>query len=117
MYKIQDSDKRLYGPVTADILAQWIGKGLVNAHTLIQPEGTTEWKAVFQFAEFADALRSAPPPSAKTAAPTRKAVSIVSVPALPPNPSAGPVKAHPSIQPPRKKRSRMAIASLILGIL
>ena len=65
MYKIQATDKRQYGPVTAEVLAEWIGKGLVNAHTLLQPEGSTEWKAVFQFPEFADALRTAPPAVAR----------------------------------------------------
>lgn len=116
MYKIQGSDKRQYGPVTAEILREWIGKGLVNAHTLVQPNGTTEWKAVFQFPEFADALKFAPPPAATAPARPKKAVSI---PELPPSrtPSIRPIQIHRPTQPPGKKRSRIAIASLILGIL
>lgn len=61
MYKIIGSDSQQYGPVTAEQLRTWLGQNRVNAQTLIQPEGATEWKAVSTFPEFAGALRPAPP--------------------------------------------------------
>ena len=61
MYKIIGSDGRQYGPVSAEQLRSWLGQNRVNAQTLIQPEGVTEWKAVSTFPEFAGDLRPAPP--------------------------------------------------------
>ncbi len=61
MYKIIGSDGQQYGPVSAEQLRSWLGQNRVNAQTLIQPEGVTEWKAVGTFPEFAGDLRTAPP--------------------------------------------------------
>jgi TM2 domain-containing membrane protein YozV len=61
MYKIIGSDGQQYGPVSAEQLRSWLGQNRVNAQTLIQPEGATEWKAVSRFPEFAGDLRPAPP--------------------------------------------------------
>ncbi len=61
MYKIIGSDGQQYGPVSAEQLRSWLGQNRVNAQTLIQPEGATEWKAVSTFTEFASDLRTAPP--------------------------------------------------------
>ncbi len=61
MYKIIGSDGRQYGPVSAEQLRTWLGQNRVNAQSLIQPEGATDWKAVSMFPEFAGDLRPAPP--------------------------------------------------------
>jgi len=61
MYKIIGSDGQQYGPVSAEQLRSWLGQNRVNAQTLIQPEGATEWKAVSTFPEFAGDLRPTPP--------------------------------------------------------
>ena len=49
MYKIIGADGREYGPVTAEQLRQWVGEGRVNAQTLVQPEGGTDWKALANY--------------------------------------------------------------------
>src|SRR5262245_52985035 len=56
MYKILGTDQKQYGPVTADQLRQWIKEGRANAQTLVQSEGSTEWKPLSAFPELADAL-------------------------------------------------------------
>jgi len=56
MYKIIGGDKQVYGPVSADELRRWIAEGRVNAQTQVQAEGSSEWKPISAFAEFADAL-------------------------------------------------------------
>jgi hypothetical protein len=56
MYKILGTDQKQYGPVTVDQLRQWINEGRANAQTLVQAEGSTEWKPLSAFPEFADAL-------------------------------------------------------------
>jgi hypothetical protein len=70
MYKIVGADGRQYGPVSVDVVREWIAAGRANAETMVQPEGTTDWKPLGSFAEFADALAAkAPPPSAPSAPP------------------------------------------------
>ncbi len=59
MYKVIGADGQEYGPVTNDQLRQWITEGRANARTKIQPGGSTEWKTLAEFPEFADALRIA----------------------------------------------------------
>src|SRR5438477_2530857 len=76
MYKIIGGDKKEYGPVSAEELRRWIAEGRVNAQTQVQAEGSTEWKPLSAFSEFADAFRplgipGAPPlPPAVGAVPT-----------------------------------------------
>jgi hypothetical protein len=95
VYKILGSDQKEYGPVSADVLRQWIAQGRVNAQTQTQAEGTTVWKPLAEFTEFAEALASGTP------APTapRQPVSIPTGPA------------------PDAQQKGLAIASLILGLL
>jgi hypothetical protein len=64
MYKIIGADGREYGPVSADELRRWIAERRADAHTRAQAAGSTEWKPLSEFPEFADALRApaAPPP-------------------------------------------------------
>lgn len=92
MFKIQGTDQKEYGPVTADVMRQWIGERRVDGRTLIQAEGTTVWKPLAEFPEFAAALSTMRPPPA-VAAPV----------SLPPAGAA--------------RTSGTAVASLVLGIL
>jgi hypothetical protein len=64
MYKIIGADQKEYGPVSAEQLKQWVTEGRVNAQTLARLEGESEWKPLSAYAEFADILRSVPPPGA-----------------------------------------------------
>jgi len=70
MYKIIGADGKEYGPVTADQMLRWIAEGRANAGTRAQAEGTTDWKNLSEFPEFAAALsaKSLPPAMAVGAA-------------------------------------------------
>ena len=82
MFKIIGADGKQYGPVSADQLRQWITEGRVNAQTLVQPEGSTDWKPLGQFPELAaPATGSAVPPPAATS-PARPDISNYLVPAI-----------------------------------
>ena len=70
MYKIIGSDGQQYGPASADQLRRWITERRVNAQTLAQPEGASEWKALQSCPEFAHDLRPAPPLQAQAPPPT-----------------------------------------------
>ncbi len=63
MYKIIGSDQKEYGPVTADVLRQWIAQGRVVGQSMAQSEGGAEWKPLSTFPEFEEALRIASGPS------------------------------------------------------
>ncbi len=63
MYKIIGADGKEYGPIPAEVLRQWIAEGRANAQTKIQAEGTTEWKLLSDFPEFAPATPPPPPPA------------------------------------------------------
>lgn len=60
MYKIIGTDGKTYGPVSDAQLRQWIAQGRANGNTLIQPEGSADWKPLSSFPELASAL----PPAA-----------------------------------------------------
>ncbi len=90
MYKVIGTDQKEYGPVSADQIRQWIAEGRVTSKTQLQAEGSTGWKPVAEFPEFADALRDR-----------------VAAPAFAMSAAAG----------PPARTSRMAITSLVLGIL
>ncbi|HEX4120830.1 MAG TPA: DUF4190 domain-containing protein [Verrucomicrobiae bacterium] len=63
MYKVLGSDKQIYGPVTMEQLRQWVAEGRVNAATLVQAHGGTEWKALASFPEFGlPPMPASPPP-------------------------------------------------------
>jgi hypothetical protein len=57
MYKVIGSDQKVYGPVTAAQLQQWMAEGRVNLATLVQLEGAADWKPLSSLPEFA-----VPPP-------------------------------------------------------
>jgi hypothetical protein len=63
MYKIIGADGKEYGPVTTDILKQWIADGRVNAQTKVLAEGATEWKTVAELPELATAQPTLAPPT------------------------------------------------------
>src|SRR5580698_6048827 len=53
MYKVIGSDGKLYGPISAEILRQWLAESRVNGNTLAQPEGASDWRPLSSFQEFA----------------------------------------------------------------
>src|SRR3954452_22832097 len=67
MYKIIGIDGQEYGPVSADQIRTWIVAGRANSESKIQLEGTTDWKPLSAFPEFADALRAKVEPAATSA--------------------------------------------------
>ena len=89
MYRILGTDQREYGPVTGEVVRQWIAQGRVHAQTQAQAEGDTAWRPLAEFPEFTDALATGRPPP---------------VPVSTGRPAAG-------------QQSGMAITSLVLGIL
>ncbi len=93
MYKLLGSDQKEYGPVSAEQLRAWISQGRANAHSKLQAAGSTEWKPLSEFPEFADALAAA----------GMAAATVTTAHA----PAAG---ASP-------KTSGMAVTSLVLGCL
>src|ERR1043165_9306765 len=54
MFNIIGADGSKYGPVSAEQLRQWIHEGRVNGRTQVQADGTTEWKPLADFPEFAN---------------------------------------------------------------
>ncbi len=67
MYKIVGKDGQHYGPVNAEQLRGWIGENRLNAQTLVQAEGTQDWKPLGSLPEFAADLK--PPMAAATPPP------------------------------------------------
>jgi prepilin-type processing-associated H-X9-DG protein len=93
MFKLLGSDEKEYGPVHGDQIRQWIAQGRANARTKLQAAGSTDWKPLAEFPEFADALQRA-------------------------GSSAGqPASAAGSPPPSPPKTSGLAITSLVLGCL
>jgi len=60
MYKIIGADGQQYGPVSSDQLRRWMADNRVRPETLVQAEGTVDWKPLSSFPEFAD-TRFIPP--------------------------------------------------------
>jgi len=67
MYRILGADGKEYGPISADLLRQWVAQGRANATTPTRTEGDTGWKSLGAFAEFSMLFAAAP---AAYAAPT-----------------------------------------------
>ena len=61
MYKIIGADGQPYGPITVEQLRKWIAENRVNAQTLIQPEGSADWRPLGTVAEFAADCQPPPP--------------------------------------------------------
>jgi prepilin-type processing-associated H-X9-DG protein len=94
MFKLLGTDNKEYGPVSADQIRAWIAQGRANVRTQLQAEGSTEWKPLAEFPEFAAALQQA----------GQGAV-----------PSATTTEIQPPAAPP--KTSGLAVTSLVLGCL
>ena len=94
MFKLLGADKKEYGPVSADQIRAWMAQGRANAQTQLQAVGSTDWKPLVEFPEFAAALQ---PGGGGTA---------------PPLPAAG---TQSAAAPP--KNSGLAVTSLVLGCL
>ncbi len=65
-YIIIGSDQKEYGPIPEAQLRQWIMDGRANAQSHAKAEGTTDWKPLASFPEFADALKISAPPQLST---------------------------------------------------
>src|ERR1043166_4222350 len=68
MYRIIGADGKEYGPISADVLRQVIAQGRANAQTRARLEGTTDWKLLTEFPDFAAdlAAKSAAAPATPT---------------------------------------------------
>ena len=53
MYKVIGADQQVYGPVAAAQLHQWMAEGRIHLTTLVQFEGTADWKPLSSLTEFA----------------------------------------------------------------
>lgn len=62
MYRIIGIDGQQYGPVTAEQMRRWLSENRVNVHTLVQAEGSQDWKPLSTFVEFAGDFKAPPPP-------------------------------------------------------
>jgi uncharacterized protein DUF4339 len=70
MFKIIGGDQKEYGPVSAEDVRRWIAEHRLSAQSLVQAEGTLEWKPIATFPEFAQALAdlaSSGPPAGQPA--------------------------------------------------
>ena len=61
MYRIIGGDQKEYGPVSAEEMRRWITERRLQAVSLVQAEGTTDWKPLSLFPEFSAALASLAP--------------------------------------------------------
>jgi TM2 domain-containing membrane protein YozV len=64
MYKIIGTDGRQYGPVGVEEIRRWLAANRVNAQTLVQTEGASEWKPLGAFPELISETGNVPPPIA-----------------------------------------------------
>jgi hypothetical protein len=62
MYKILGSDGKIYGPVNAGQLRQWLAEGRANAQTQTLADGAAEWKPLGTLPEFAGHFAPPNPP-------------------------------------------------------
>lgn len=63
-YKITGADGQQYGPVNEEQMRRWLAENRVNGQTLVQSEGSPDWKPLASLPEFAGDVKppaSAPP--------------------------------------------------------
>jgi hypothetical protein len=65
MYKVIGSDQKIYGPVSVAQIRQWQAEGRINSATLLQAEGSNEWKPLSSIPEFGTPPVVAMPPVAE----------------------------------------------------
>ena len=63
MYKIRGADGKEYGPADAGQMRAWLAENRINAHTLVQVEGTSTWQPLSSLPEFAGEAGAAPAPA------------------------------------------------------
>jgi hypothetical protein len=61
MYKVIGSDQKIYGPVTAAQIRQWQSEGRINSATLLQTEGSNDWKPLSSVSELGTPPVGTPP--------------------------------------------------------
>lgn len=61
MYKIIGADGQQYGPVDLNQMRRWMAENRIRPETLVQAEGSTEWKPFSSFQEFVAESKAAPP--------------------------------------------------------
>jgi hypothetical protein len=61
MYKIIGNDGKPYGPVTAEIIREWIAQGRVDSRTAVLVDGAADWTFIGLLPEFNRDV-SGPPP-------------------------------------------------------
>jgi prepilin-type processing-associated H-X9-DG protein len=59
MYRVLGADGKEYGPVTDEVLRQWISEGRVNPQTHVKAEGAADWQTLGALAEFSPAVAAA----------------------------------------------------------
>jgi TM2 domain-containing membrane protein YozV len=69
MYKIIGGDGKEYGPVTAEQIRTWLREGRSTLQTLVQPEGTADWKPLSSLPEFGVPPSVMPPVAGATTIP------------------------------------------------
>jgi TM2 domain-containing membrane protein YozV len=70
MYKIIGADGQQYGPVNLEQMRRWLAENRVRAESLVQAEGSADWKPLSSYPELAAELKSAPPTIGSIAAPS-----------------------------------------------
>ena len=93
MYKIIGADGKEYGPVSAEVLREWIREGRANHLTRVLPENATEWKLLSDLPEFGLGVTGAPP----TTPPVPRAPAVI-------------------VAPEFRRTNPLATTGLILGI-
>jgi len=61
MYKFIGADNQQYGPVNLDQMRRWLAENRLRAETMVQAEGSLDWKPLHAFPELAAELKSIPP--------------------------------------------------------
>ena len=95
MYKIIGSDQKEYGPISADVMRQWIAEGRLNPATMAQDEANPGWKPLGQFPEFAGTFAAAASPGPAPTAPIGSVGGLTS-----PLPEAGRAAAAAKVKGP-----------------
>jgi hypothetical protein len=56
VYRIIGADGKEYGPITIEVLRQWLDEGRANGQTRVLPEGASDWKTIAEIPELAALL-------------------------------------------------------------
>jgi len=90
MYRVLGADGKQYGPVTGDVLRQWIAEGRANRLTQVKLESGGDWQPLSSMPEFEPAFAAI---------------------------ASGGFVSPAGTAPAAAKTSGMAITSLVLGVL